>query len=327
MAGGMDILSGAASGAASGSASGPVGMAIGAGLGAISSAKSSNMTEGEYHDLNRQMGLQSMWNNTQAEKSYELQKRMFDYTAEYNSAANQVKRLQEAGLNPALMYGMQGAAGGTGQTGSASASGVGANASDTAERRQASVAEEGMALQMAKLASEIDVNKSVAESNRANAGKATAETKTTEASRELLIENMRNAGVSQWMENVEKAYLLSYDPAKAIGLSAENEKYDWGVAISKEGGFSQAAAGAIAKTLAETGNMNASALLTNNKAQGYWQELLNATAMANNDGIKAAAIKLSAEWDTGEYTNWKTWTELGKDALGTIGSLITKGKK
>lgn len=155
MADGMGILSGAASGAATGSAGGPAGMAIGAGLGAISAAKSNNMTEGEYHDLNRQMGLQSMWNNTQAEKSYELQKRMFDYTADYNSAANQVKRLKEAGLNPALMYGMQGAAGGTGQAGSASASGVGANSSDTAERRQAAVVERGMALQEAKLAADI----------------------------------------------------------------------------------------------------------------------------------------------------------------------------
>lgn len=311
-------------------------MAIGGIMGIASAAanmassmadKQSGMSSGEYNDLNKTMGLQSMWNNTQAEKSYELQQRMFDYTSNYNSPANQVKRLQEAGLNPALMYGTTGATGTQGTTGNASASGVGGNASDTAERRQAKVAEQGMALQMAKLASEIDVNKSVAESNRASAEKAGAETKTTEQSREILIENMRNEGVSQWMENVEKAYLMSYDPSKAVGLSAENEKYDWGVAIEKEGGFSQAAAAAIAKTLAETGNMKASALLTNEKAKGYWQELLNATALANNDGIKAAAIKLSAEWDTGEYTNWKTWTELGKDALGTIGSLITKGKR
>lgn len=311
-------------------------MAIGGIMGIASAAgnlassiadKQSGMSSGEYNDLNKTMGLQSMWNNTQAEKSYELQQRMFDYTSNYNSPANQMKRLQEAGLNPALMYGQTGATGTQGVTGSASAAGVAGNASDTAERRQAKVAEQGMSLQLAKLASEIDVNKSVAESNRASAEKATAETKTTEQSRELLIENMRNAGVGQWMENVERAYLMSYDPAKGVGVSAENEKYDWGVVINKEGGFSQAAATAIAKTMSETGNMNANALLTNNKAQGYWQELLNATALANNDGIKAAAIKLSAEWDTGEYTNWRTWTELGKDALGTIGSLITKGKK
>lgn len=289
--------------------------------------KNSGMSAGEYNDLNKTMGLQSMWNNTQAEKSYELQQRMFDYTSNYNSPANQVKRLQEAGLNPALMYGTTGATGTQGTQGSAQAQGVSGNASDTAERRQAKVAEQGMALQMAKLASEIDVNKSVAESNRASAEKAGAETKTTEQSRNVLIENMRQAGVGQWMENVEKAYLMSYDPAKATGLTADNETYNWGVAIEKEGGFSQAAAGAIAKTLAETGNANANALLTNEKAKGYWQELLNATAQANNDRIKAAAIKLSAEWDTGEYTNWKTWTELGKDALGTIGNLITKGKK
>ena len=47
-------------------------------------------------------------------------------TAEYNSAKNQKQRLEEAGLNPALMYGSAGSGGaGTGSTGGASGSGVG----------------------------------------------------------------------------------------------------------------------------------------------------------------------------------------------------------
>lgn len=57
------------------------------------------------------------------------QQRMIDYfnlTAQYNSASNQVKRLKEAGLNPALMYGQAGTGGaGTGSTGGAQAQGVG----------------------------------------------------------------------------------------------------------------------------------------------------------------------------------------------------------
>ena len=35
----------------------------------------------------------------------DLQKELFDYVAEYNSPANQRKRLEDAGYNPALMYG------------------------------------------------------------------------------------------------------------------------------------------------------------------------------------------------------------------------------
>ena len=47
-------------------------------------------------------------------------------TAEYNSAKNQKQRLEDAGLNPALMYGSGGSGGaGTGSTGGASGSGVG----------------------------------------------------------------------------------------------------------------------------------------------------------------------------------------------------------
>lgn len=327
MANTFDIISGAAKGAASGATEGVPGMAIGAGLGMINAAKGNEMTAAEMNDANQLMGMQAMWNNTQAQKTYELQRAMYDYTFNKNTAAEQVKRLKEAGLNPSLMYGMSGASGTQGTTGSAAAAGVGqGNTSDRAEKAAIGLQQQGMALQMAKLASEIDVNKSVAESNRASAGKDVAETKTTNETRNILIENMKNEGISKWIENVEKSYLLSYDPAKGDNLSAENEIYNWGVAINKEGGFSQQAATAIAKTMAETGNATASALLTNEKAKGYWLELLNATASVENDRIKAAAIKLSAEWDTGEYTNWKTWTELGKDALGTLTSLISKGK-
>ena len=50
----------------------------------------------------------------------------FGMTAEYNSAKHQKQRLEEAGLNPALMYGSAGSGGaGTGSTGGASGSGVG----------------------------------------------------------------------------------------------------------------------------------------------------------------------------------------------------------
>ncbi len=61
--------------------------------------------------LKHQMQLQ--------QQQFDLQKQMFDYTSEYNSASNQVKRLEEAGLNPNLAYGNGVQAGGT--TGSVAA--------------------------------------------------------------------------------------------------------------------------------------------------------------------------------------------------------------
>ena len=43
--------------------------------------------------------------------NFEQQNQMFDKQAEWNSAKSQKERLQEAGLNPALMYGIGGEGG------------------------------------------------------------------------------------------------------------------------------------------------------------------------------------------------------------------------
>ena len=61
-----------------------------------------------------------------AQRNQERQNEYFGMTAEYNSAKNQKQRLEDAGLNPALMYGSAGSGGaGTGSTGGASGNGVG----------------------------------------------------------------------------------------------------------------------------------------------------------------------------------------------------------
>ena len=93
-----------------------------------------------------------------------LQKGMIDYT----DASHQVERLKEAGLNPALMYETGGAGGQT--TGSAQAGKInGGQAATTAQTRANNIALQGVALQNAKLRSEIEVNESIAEANKASA--------------------------------------------------------------------------------------------------------------------------------------------------------------
>lgn len=338
MADGMGILSGATSGAATGSAGGPAGMAIGAGLGAISAAKSNDMTSGEYNDLNKQMGLQSMWNNTQAEKSYELQQRMFDYTADYNSAANQVKRLKEAGLNPALMYGMQGAAGGTGQTGSASASGVGANASDTAERRQASAIERGMALQEAKLAADIRLTNSQADNLDVDAkkksgvdtelaetqiGKLAQETKNERVRESLLlierdiqsfsaqdqIETIRQKAIEAQEEvrSLQRHNKIGDETAnnmideikyRAIGAGLQNEMTKQGIQLTKDQSTKLLADIAIA-----------------------WENVDINDKNAASAALNAESNKLTAEYTTGKTVNWKNVTELIIDGAAGVGSV------
>ena len=98
---------------------------------------------------------------------------------------------------------------------------------------------------------------------------------------------------------------------------------------------------AIAKTLAESGNLNASEALTTEKRKILWIELMNETMkaqaamkgaeaslkLAENDAVKSAAIKLATEWETGEYTNWKTWVETAESGTRLIKNIRGGGIK
>ena len=127
----------------------------------------------------------------------EIQKKQYDYQLQQTSPEANMKRLKEAGLNPALMYGMSGAGGSTGTMGSV----AGGNTPSSAQIRANNQAAQGYAMQLAKLQSEIDVNKSVANINNKSAEKAEADTKTTNDSREIFVENLRQAGIENWLRN------------------------------------------------------------------------------------------------------------------------------
>ena len=130
-----------------------------------------------------------------------------------------MKRLKEAGLNPALMYGMSGAGGSTGTMGSV----AGGNTPSSAQIRANNQAAQGYAMQLAKLQSEIDVNKSVANINNKSAEKAEADTKTTNDSREIFIENLRQAGIENWLRNEIEGYKWRDNVDK--DMIATNETY------------------------------------------------------------------------------------------------------
>ena len=72
------------------------------------------------------MKYQSELNEAMAQANQQRAYDYFNMTADYNSAKRQKARLEEAGLNPALMYGQAGSGGaGTGATGGAQGQGVG----------------------------------------------------------------------------------------------------------------------------------------------------------------------------------------------------------
>ena len=135
-----------------------------------------------------QLEQQTKLNNLQIEGS----KNLMDYsrnlqmqTWKDTNYSAQRAEMEKAGLNPAMMYGLSGGGGTT--TGNSSGSVTGAHASDEASQKAVNIQQQGMALQLAKLASEIDVNKSVAEVNRANADLSGAKTNATWQEVEKLI--------------------------------------------------------------------------------------------------------------------------------------------
>jgi len=245
-----------------------------------------------------------------------ISKQMFEATG-YEA---QRRQMEEAGLNPALMYGHAGAGG---STMSASAGNVsGGHASDEAALKQAQIAQQGMALQLAKLRSEIAVNNATAKEKEANA-ELTSEKKTTEINqRDVLIEKLRQEGVAQWFENLESEVKRGRPLQDNEVQLFRNARLNVSTSFQKVSLWNQEVTTAIAKTMAEIGYAEAQELLTNNKAVGYWQELLNATKQADAEAVKAAAIKLSTEWETGEYTNWRTWADLGVKAINTVAGAI-----
>jgi hypothetical protein len=272
---------------------------------------------------NKQIEQQKKLTDIQVEAQKELanygmgiSKEMFDYTG----YVGQRRQMEQAGLNPALMYGHAGAGG---STMSASAGNVsGGHASDEAALKQAQIAQQGMALQLAKLSSEIDVNKATAKEKEANA-ELMSEKKTTEINqRDVLIEKLRQEGVAQWFENLESEVKRG-EPLQDNEVQLfRNARLNVSTSFQKVSLWNQEVTTAIAKTMAEIGYTEAQELLTNKKAEGYWQELLNATKQADAEAVKAAAIKLSTEWETGEFTNWRTWADLGVKAVNTVANAI-----
>ena len=244
--------------------------------------------------------------------SSEAQRKMWEFT----NFGNQRKQMELAGLNPALMYQQAGA----GITGTASGNVSSGNSSDASSRKLADIQSQGMALQLAKLASEIDVNKSVAEVNRASAGLSEEKSVTEEQQRNFLIGKLREEGVYYWLQNEINELKLG-GTGESVDV-IKNKFLDRVIGKNDNSWAQQEITNALLKTVAETGKLEADKLLTSERAKTIWKELLIAQQHADNDTIKAKAQELAVNWGIGEYKNWKTWVDLGANALKTITSII-----
>lgn len=260
--------------------------------------------------------LQVEANKELADYGMGISKEMFDYTG----YENQVKQMKAAGLNPALMYGHAGSGGTTVSSSAGSASG--SQASDETSRKLANIQIQGMGLQMQKLNAEIQKTQAEAEKAKAEAEKVTEEKISISEKRDFEKELLKQQGMEKWLQNLREKIKNSGQLNENEIQMFRNDVLDEFTGFQKTGYWSQEVSANIAKALAEAKSLEALAELNTEKKKGYWTELLNATKNADSEAAKAAAMKLATEWSTGEYTNWKTWVDIGKDAVNTIAKTI-----
>lgn len=334
----MSGIGGGLSGALSGGLSGLIG-SIGAGRRLRKQVNAQKELNEQAAQLNYEYGEKA------AQNAYQRQMEMYERSYNDQSYSAMRKQMEDAGLSVGLMYGGSGSGGAGGATTGAPQGETGGaeagQAPRATEREALALQRAQMGLGVQKLQSEIDMNKASvnkinadAEAARANAEKATEEKITTMESRKAFIEELKQRGMESWIRNVKENW-KSYagtgwggEAGTVRKYGEENELYGfYGVAENSYVNEEQAAK--IAKTIADTQSASAAAKaasalaeLNSQKAKGYWTELMNATMHANADAVKASAQKLAAEWTTGEYTNWKTWASLAKDAVGAVASAL-----
>lgn len=284
-----------------------IGGVIGLGTGAIENAMNFENSE----------ALQALNIKGQKELAdYYLQKDMEKWERQgYKATADQMRR---AGLNVGLMYGKGGVNGSTASSG---------NVSTPVYQNNRGIEGMKIGLDMALQQAQVKNLNADSKKKEAEAENVGANTKTENATRDLLVENMKQSGINQWFENIKERMLREgYDESDEVTVFRN-------VIYGSTAGYYNENSPAVKqfnndllKTVAEAKNLDSSTLLNDEKAKAIWKELLIATRNADANMINAKASQLAKLWETGEFTNWKTWTDLAVDATGAVSDLIKTGK-
>lgn len=189
-----------------------LGTIIGIGA-AAGKAIANNNAKNEQKKENRElMKYQADLNQQQAYYSTGLAKDLWNYT----NYENTVRHIKAAGLNPSLIYGGNGGGGST--SGAGQASGVGMPSKTGTE---AGIQAQGMALQLANIASQVRLNESQADKNEADAEKTRGvDTKAQEATIDNLIAQTSN-------EKVKKGLILGQIRVADAEEELKRNTADW----------------------------------------------------------------------------------------------------
>lgn len=182
---------------------------FGAGLNA---AMSSGAANEQWGNQLRLMDIQNRYNEQMAKNNQQRNKDLWDYT----NYENQKQHIKNAGLNPALMYGM----GGGGGVSASGAQGQGVT-QPTDRSVEMGLKQQGLGLQLASIASQVDLNKSQAEKNKAEADKiAGVDTDAQKATIDNLIAQTSN-------EKVKKGLILGQIRVADAEEELKRNMADW----------------------------------------------------------------------------------------------------
>lgn len=285
--------------------------------------------------IKRQEEAQQRLNEQNAKLNYEYGEQAADAAherslgllaaeTEANSYQAQVADAEQAGLSVGLLYGGGGGGVGGSAGGGAQGDGAGNQRSKAAEQLEilSIMQQEKMAnAEIAKTINEsrlVDAEKEKIEAETENLKE---ETSTSQAMTPYQTELIRQQGIQQWLENLRTEWENKGHDQNEATIN-RNATLNADAFISTNSYFSEARTQEIAEAIARTEQGKAAAALDTERKLHYFQEILNATAHADADRAKAAAIKLATEWSTGEYTNWKTWVDTAGKAVEALGGII-----
>lgn len=301
---------------------------LGAIMGVIGAASALQSGSNQSYNEEQAQLRQAKINKEQAKYNQGLAMEYWDYT----NWENQVDHLKKAGLNPALMY----AKGGTGgQTGGGQAQGVGLSPSNQEAVKAQQI---GMALQLAQLKSQIEVNESVAKKNTAEAEKtAGVDTEAAKIGIKLseaqVLSERERKNVLYWEAEVAQSESVLKE-ALANTEQFNLQKVQWDIRMVEKGYEELSERVAMLKRENKIGDATAEIQIEQYKANliDTWAGamLKMAQTETQKEEVKAIAERLRQkdyELDQKDTEIIQRWVDLGIKGVSEVGELLTGIKK
>jgi hypothetical protein len=301
---------------------------LGAIMGVIGAASALQSGSNQSYNEEQAQLRQAQINKEQAKYSQGLAMEYWDYT----NWENQVDHLKKAGLNPALMYAKGGAGG---QTGGGQAQGVGLSPSNQEAVKAQQI---GIALQLAQLKSQIEVNESVAKKNTAEAEKtAGVDTEAAKMGIKLseaqVLSERERKNVLYWEAEVAQSESVLKE-ALANTEQFNLQKVQWDIRMVEKGYEELSERVAMLKRENKIGDATAEMQIEQYKANlvDTWAGamLKMAQTETQKEEVKAIAERLKQkdyELDQKDTEIIQRWVDLGIKGVSEVGELLTGIKK